>query len=144
METGQDFRSERSGSLEGYGIARARWTAFHDQVNDQVYADIAEAQGDRLEDSTDEVPSEVLEEINDYVIEQSELLGFWLAWHLAGGFGALEQAGWHRATIHRKIRHFRTFFGKHPDEYRHPFLNLNLEKAWEARLRALLKPTGEQ
>ena len=47
-----------------------------------------------------------------------EMLGFWLAWHLHGGFEGLERMGMNRATIFRKISKFRTVFGQHPDEYR--------------------------
>ena len=60
------------------------------------------------------------------VIEDAELIGFWVAWHKAGGFGGLEAGGWHRATIYRKIRRFRARFGAHPDEYRFEWIKLDL------------------
>jgi hypothetical protein len=141
MTDPRDYRSARSESLEGSGLARARWKAFHDGVEADVWEEISIAEADRA--TSDEVPWEALQEINDSVIEESELIGFWVAWHLAGGFVELERAGWHRATIHRKIRHFRTFFGTHPDEYRHPWLKLDLEKAWRQRLMSLLHPVEE-
>ena len=56
--------------------------------------------------------------VAEAVVEDAELIGFWVAWHRAGGFAGLESGGWHRATIYRKIRRFRARFGDHPDEYR--------------------------
>jgi hypothetical protein len=141
VDESPDYRSAKSDSLEGSGIAVTRWDRFHDTVDEDVWIQISEVRDRGW--SHEDVPDYVRWDINDSVIEQSELLGFWLAWHMAGGFARLERAGWHRATIHRKIRHFRTFFGKHPDDYRHPWLKLDLEKAWEARLAALMLPVEE-
>jgi len=62
--------------------------------------------------------------------ENSELLGFWVTWHLAGGFDVLETWGWHRATIYRKIKRFRDEFGVHPDEFKFDWIKLDLTKAW--------------
>ena len=33
----------------------------------------------------------------------ADLFGFWLLWHLEGGFEGLERLGMNRATIYRKI-----------------------------------------
>lgn len=143
MDETTDYRSAKSDSLEGSGLARERWERFHDAIDDDVWVDICEVRGLNWATNVQEMPDEVKWEINDHVIEESELIGFWLAWHLAGGFSALERNGWHRATIHRKIRRFRSFFHKHPDDYRHPYLRLDLEKAWAARIKALLQPPEE-
>jgi hypothetical protein len=76
--------------------------------------------------------------------EESELIGFYVAWHTYGGFEKLEQAGWHRATIHRKIRRFRNRYGKHPDDYRFSWLKLNLEQHWNEEIdHDLHGPLGE-
>jgi hypothetical protein len=72
------------------------------------------------------------------LVEESELLGFWLAWHRAGGFAHLEYAGWNRATIFRRIRRFRTTFGVHPDYYQPDWITLDLHKAWGHRLQQRL------
>lgn len=144
-----DFRSDKSDSLEGSGIARARYDSFHNAVDDDVWADIyfarkAAGWPDRAPLTQEEidlhVPNEVLEEINDRVLEDSELLGFWLAWHLAGGFSKLQEAGWHRTTIHRKMRRFRARYGEHPDEFSLPWLRLDLPKAWRAALVEKMHP----
>ena len=46
-----------------------------------------------------------------------DLLGFWLAWHLEGGFEGLQRMGMSRASIYRRISLFRRSLGVHPDEY---------------------------
>ena len=72
------------------------------------------------------------------VIEDAELIGFWVAWHKAGGFMGLEAGGWHRATIYRKIRRFRARFGAHPDEHRFDWIKLDLRRAWTDELEDAL------
>ena len=62
--------------------------------------------------------------------EDAELLGFWVTWHVAGGFDELEKWGWHRATIYRKIKRFRDRYGAHPDEYKFNWIKLNLNRNW--------------
>ena len=136
-----DFRSDKMDSLEGLGVAHQRWERYHASVPDDFWAKLCEAEREHgLEplsaDESDEdiVPEEVMNEIARSALEDSEMLGFYLAWHLTGGFAKLQEAGWHRVTIHRKIRRFRARFGRHPDEFRLPWLKLDLEKAWKARL----------
>lgn len=77
-------------------------------------------------------------------MEQAELIGFWVAWHMGGGFSALEEGGWHRATLFRKIRRFRTRYGAHPNEYVFPFIRFDCEKAWAANIAARIenRPPG--
>ncbi|MGE0881259.1 MAG: hypothetical protein AB7L13_12420 [Acidimicrobiia bacterium] len=60
----------------------------------------------------------------------SELIGFWVMWHVSGGFDRLEQAGWHRATIYRKVARFKDFFGVHPDDYEFGWLHVDAEQVW--------------
>ena len=155
MAVSRDYRSDKSASIEGRGIARSRWQAFQAEVPDDVWADIYEARceafgapppsswepGDPPEPEEFEDPQpEVLEEMRRRALERSELLGFYLAWHLAGGFANLQQAGWHRATLHRKIRRFRDHFGQHPDELFFPWLRLDLDKAWKEELAEMAHP----
>lgn len=66
--------------------------------------------------------------------EFSELVGFWVAWHSAGGFDLMEEQGWTRATIYRKIKQFREFFGEHPDDHEFDWISLDLHKVWMADL----------
>jgi hypothetical protein len=128
MTEDPDFRSDKSDSVEGRGNAGARWDAYHLHLDEAVLAEAFPSPTPRVEDY-DEL---VRDDIAAAAAEDSELIGFWVAWHLAGGFHALESGGWHRATIFRKVRRFRSRYGVHPDEYAFPWITLDLEKAWAA------------
>ncbi len=150
--TPADYRSDKMDSLEGLGVARARWTEYHDSVPDDVWEDIYEAEvaaglhprGASTDPGDHEpVPAEAVAELARRVVEESDLLGFYIAWHLAGGFANLQKAGWHRATIHRKISRFRNRYGRHPDEFRLPWLRLDLQKAWKQQLVDAMRPPEE-
>ena len=56
----------------------------------------------------------------------ADLLGFWLVWHLEGGFEGLRQGGMSRATIYRRINAFRKVTGVHPDELKVRGVTLDL------------------
>ena len=128
MTEDPDFRSEKSDTVEGRGNAAGRWYAFQSRLDEDVLAEaFPMGPADR-----EEYPDFVRDDIAADAMEQSELIGFWVAWHMAGGFHALEEGGWHRATIFRKVRRFRTRYGAHPDEYTFPWIRLDLEKAWAA------------
>jgi len=140
MNAPSDYRSDKMESREGRGMAlerRRRWA-------DGVPADMWEALGsgnsrasferlvgaDQAKAFWDEMAREAK--------ELAELRGFWISWHLAGGFEALEGAGWNRATLFRKIRRFREVFGEHPDEYQFEWIKLDLRKAWTTQLDHML------
>jgi hypothetical protein len=139
MTQAPDYRADRSESPEGRGIAYGRFAAFWDSVPEHVRAEASqEATITSLEDS----PALVRDDVARTVVEDAELIGFWVAWHKAGGFGGLEAGGWHRATIYRKIRRFRARFGAHPDEYRYEWIKLDLKRAWSDELETFLHPFG--
>ena len=46
-----------------------------------------------------------------------DLVGFWLVWHLEGGFEGCRGLGMSRSAIYRRIKIFRVTFGVHPDEF---------------------------
>ncbi|HVC15305.1 MAG TPA: hypothetical protein VND62_10655 [Acidimicrobiales bacterium] len=125
-----DYRQEKSESAEGSGRAASRWTAFHSRLDEDVLAEAFPGRGYEAEELTDTVR----EDIAHAALEESELIGFWVAWHLAGGFANLERGGWHRATVFRKVRAFRSAFGAHPDDYRFPWITLDLEQAWQGQV----------
>jgi hypothetical protein len=133
-----DFRSDPSESPEGKGIAHARRTSFWRSVPEK---ELAELLAQSSYSSFEEWPAFVRDQAAATVVEDAELIGFWVSWHR---FEALESAGWHRATIYRKIRRFRSRFGAHPDEYRFDWIALDLERAWREELDDVLHPYVEQ
>lgn len=128
MTEDPDFRSNKSDTVEGRGNAAARWDAYHFKLDEDVLAEAFGSPTPGVEDYDEFVRDDIAAD----ALEESELIGFWLAWHLAGGFAALESGGWHRATIFRKVRRFRSRYGVHPDQYAFPWVTLDLEKAWAA------------
>jgi len=133
-----DFRAERSESPEGRGIAAGRWTTFWSTVPTNALAHADDVDADL---PTRGIPEFLKGQIAAAVVEQADLIGFWVAWHRAGGFAQLEAGGWHRATIFRKVRRFRARYGAHPDEYRFGWIKLDLKAAWSQELAAHQNPT---
>ena len=135
MSQTPDFRSDPSDTPEGRGIAHGRKSSFWRSVPEATRAKVM---AESSFSSFEEFPALVREGVASAVVEDAELIGFWVSWHRAGGFAALELAGWHRATIYRKIRRFRARFGVHPDEYRFDWITLDLERAWTDELNEVL------
>lgn len=143
MAIDRDFRSEAMESLEGKGVARDRYTAFmDDNLEDlvQFYLDPRNPPRDFDCVDDDELPDDVLDQISEAAREESEAIGFWIAWHLTGGFDRLVASGWHRATVYRKLHRFRVRYGKHPDEYLFPYIKLNHAGYWEDQIRRRYGP----
>jgi hypothetical protein len=107
-----DFRSDRMESPEGKGIARRAWDAYASAVESSA---LAQTLARKMA-----VPL------------ATDLLGFWLLWHLEGGFEGMRRLGMSRATIYRRIKLFRTAMGVHPDEYEMPGVTLDVAaySAW--------------
>ncbi|MGE3834070.1 MAG: hypothetical protein AB7H43_04715 [Acidimicrobiia bacterium] len=61
----------------------------------------------------------------------ADMVGFWLAWHLHGGFEGLVELGMHPSTVWRKVKRFRTVTGKHPDEFQIPGVTLDRAAYWD-------------
>lgn len=144
VELKPDFRSEPMESPEGKGIARARRETFMDENIEAMVDSFLDwdnpPKGRTAPKDYDVVVQDL---IADAVLEHSEAIGFWVAWHLAGGFAHLEAAGWHRATIYRKIRRFRAAYGKHPDEYVFPYIKLDRRRYWTDQIKRELSGPGE-
>lgn len=115
MSKSVDFRSDPSDSPEGKGLARAAWDAWSRAVNkaaEPVFAPVIAGVARK---------------------QVVELVGFWMAWHLYGGFeGLVEGVGMHPSTVWRKVKKFRTTFGEHPDTFRFPGVEINHEAYWAA------------
>jgi len=101
----EDFRSDRMESPEGKGIARRAWDAYTAAAKPVV-----EPFARKLA-----------------VKMAVDLFGFWLAWHLEGGFEGLRRLGMSRSSIYRRVKLFRMATGVHPDEFQMPGVTLDLE-----------------
>jgi hypothetical protein len=135
-----DYRTDPSPSPEGHGHAREAWEHYHlTLASDEA----AEAYGMAPATGPADLDPVARDDLFAALVEESELLGFWLAWHRAGGFAHLEYAGWNRATIFRRIRRFRTTFGVHPDDYQPDWITLDLHKAWGHRIQQRLASADE-
>src|SRR5437763_14916116 len=93
-----DFRSDRMESPEGRGVARRAWEAYVGGVR--------------------KVTDPALRPLVQRYAAGSivDLYGFWVVWHLEGGFEGLVAMGMSRASIYRRIKLFRIAFGAHPGE----------------------------
>jgi hypothetical protein len=103
-----DFRSDRMESPEGRGKARRAWDAYVGAV--------------------EKVSTPVLRPFVEMYAAGSivDLIGFWVVWHLEGGFEELRAMGMSRASIYRRVKMFRIAFGAHPDEFEMPGVMLDL------------------
>lgn len=125
MDDSKDFRSAPMASPEGRGLARRAWDAYANAAN-RVALPLAQ-------------PA-----IDGYVRKQvMELVGFWVAWHLYGGFeGLVERAGISPSTVWRKVKRFRLVFEEHPDVYEMPGVTIDAEAFWEATARLAADRSG--
>jgi len=120
-----DFRSDRSASPEGKGRARRAWDAYEKAVGALTLPLVHPA-------------------IHRIAVSMTnDLVGFWVNWHLHGGFEGLVKLGMHPSTVWRKVKRFRTAFGQHPDEFDFPGLTVDREAYWEAARRKADKPPGD-
>jgi hypothetical protein len=103
-----DFRSARMESPEGKGIARRAWDAY------------AKAAIKATRPYVEPFAAKLA------VPVAMDLAGFWLLWHVEGGFEGLQRMGMSRSSIYRRISIFRRIYGVHPDEYEMPGVKLDL------------------
>jgi hypothetical protein len=104
-ESGQkvDLRSDPMPSRDGVGLAAGRWADAVKRLADAALLGPTEDTARRVALST-----------------VQSLVGFWVLWHLEGGFDGLKRIGYSEATIYRKIKSFRESFGDHPDTFQFP------------------------
>jgi hypothetical protein len=118
-----DYRSEKMPSHEGLGRARKAWDAYTRTVNKVIPPFVVEGLASAATPAAAYVSREVVQ----------NLLGFWLLWHMQGGFEGLQKFGMSRSTIYKKISRFRQAFGMHPDEFELPGMSIDHEVYWEGR-----------
>ncbi|NHC14121.1 hypothetical protein [Motilibacter deserti] len=112
-----DFRAQRMPSPEGRGIARGRWQQAWDAYSRAVEKAAAPVVEPLLRPITSRIGAARAE----------ETLGFWLLWHLEGGFEGLQRLGMSRSGVYRRVAAFRKLTGVHPDEFKLPGVTLDLE-----------------
>lgn len=95
-------------SPEGRGIARRAWEAYSTAASESAIP--------LLSPIIDRGAAKVA----------ADLFGFWLLWHLQGGFDGLRRNGMSRATIYRRINLFRKLTGQHPDEFEMPGVTIDV------------------
>lgn len=104
-----DFRADRMESPDGYGYARRTWEMYKAASNRLLGPALSPL-------------------VKAYAGGQvTDLVGFWLVWHLEGGFEGMQRIGMSRSAIYRRVRSFRKVFGVHPDEAVFPGVELDIE-----------------
>jgi hypothetical protein len=114
----RDYRSEKMETAEGKGIARRAWEAYTRGADRHVRPVVDSVLGPLVRRWS--------------AAQAVDLSGFWMCWHLHGGFEGLERLGMDRSTIFRKIKRFRMAYGVHPDEFVLPGVALDLTEYWSA------------
>lgn len=115
-------------SAEGKGLARKAWESYLGMIQKRVYPSVAPF----IEPALQPVSRQIVE----------DLIGFWVLWHLYGGFEGLERFGMHPSTIWRKVARFRKATGFHPDEYVMPGISIDPKAYWESGITKVGRPPG--
>jgi len=106
---------------EGKGIAKRAWEAYVGVVRRTIVPFV----------------EPVVEPLSCQVVE--DLIGFWVMWHLYGGFDGLERFGMLRSTIWRKVARFRKVTGLHPDEFVMPGISVNPGEYWSSSVKKVAR-----
>lgn len=109
-------------SPEGQGRARRAWGAYSKYVNKNITPFM----------------KPMLEPVAAGMV--GDLIGFWIVWHLYGGFEGLEKFGMHKSTIWRKVARFRKMTGQHPDVFEMPGITIDPKAYWTAPGRKVGRP----
>jgi len=119
-----DFRSDPMPSPDGLGKAKNNFQKVW-----AAYVKALEPASKALEPAVKAMARPVAQVLT------FDLFGFWLAWHLEGGFEGLQRPrpdglGMSRSAVYRRIAMFRRMTGKHPDEYTVPGISIDVEAYW--------------
>lgn len=112
LVTPEDFRADPMESAEGKGLAKRAWSLYSRKSNEWF----GPALRPFLEPGVKKVAAGVT----------VDLWGFWLLWHLQGGFEGLRRLGMSRSAIYRRIKLFRSVTGMHPDELGLPGVEIDV------------------
>jgi len=116
-----DFRADRMPSPEGNEIAKSQW---------QIAWEAYEKRALKLMKPVRPITDPLLRPLASSMT--ADLVGFWVCWHLLGGYEGLRKVGMSRSAIYRKVALFRRAFKEHPDTYRFPGVTLDVEGFIEA------------
>lgn len=136
----------RNESAEGSGNARRRWFTYLSEMDPRLldisgYLNMTRTVWQRYGDKELSPHEEYYQDrAAKDAKEHAELIGFWVAWHAAGGFDLLEERGWTRATIYRRIKNFKERFGAHPDDFEFGWISLDVEQAWDDEVESMIAP----
>ena len=133
-----DYRSDRSESPEGRGIAYGRSRAFWNALPESVRAELSH-EATLTVSSIEDYPAFIRDAVTSSVVEDAELIGFWWPGTRPADSGP-RGSRVAPATIYRKIRRFRARFGSHPDEHRFEWIKLDLKRAWTTSSRTSCAP----
>ena len=102
-------------SADGFGLARKAWDAYVLRSS-KVFTPPLEA-----------IAGKQIRTLAGTAV--MDLVGFWVLWHMYGGFEGLEkELGLSKATIWRRVAAFRKAFGAHPDEFEFPGITIDLTR----------------
>lgn len=105
-------------SPEGEGRAKRAWKAYVKAVDRHTPPFVRRG--------TDELVGPVARQAVE------DAIGFWVTWHLYGGFEGLQEFGLHQSTIWRKVARFRNMTGVHPDVFEMPGVAIDAAAYWAA------------
>lgn len=105
-------------SPEGHGVAKKAWKAYVKAVDRRTPPFVKSAM------------INALEPLGTQMVE--DMIGFWVMWHLYGGFDGLVEFGMHKSTIWRKVARFRKMTGHHPDVFVMPGISIDPKAYWES------------
>jgi hypothetical protein len=115
-------------SPDGRGVAKSRWQRGWDAYSKAVKTVAEPVLGPALRPALEPLARTLT----------FDLIGFYFAWHMHGGFEGLQRdLGMSRSAVYRRIALFRRLMGQHPDEYVMPGMGLDVA-AYLAR-----KPYGQ-
>ena len=105
-------------SPEGLGKAQKLWNAYVKAVDRHTPPFVRRG------------AQELVKPVARQTVE--DMVGFWVMWHLYGGFEGLQEFGMHKSTIWRKVRMFRIMTGEHPDVYQMPGVSVDPAAYWSS------------
>jgi hypothetical protein len=113
-----DFRSERMPSPEGEGRAKETLESAY-----ETYYKANKSVNRRIFGAFPELRTL----LRGYASARMfDLFGFWVIWHLSGGFEGMQKSlGISRTGVFRRVAQFREVFGEHPDVYEFPGITID-------------------